>query len=330
MVKRIIWFEHMYQPSWNFTARPGWDPKRMIEECYRPNALLLKKLGVKINMNITQTMYDFFRQNNALDVLEIYKELAQQGQIEIVGSTAHHVLAIKRFHKVLSDEIRDQHRFVTLYFGNEPKVFFPPEMAIDEHTEGLVASHGYKGLIISGGTPNFASWETTGIFQGTIVLFPHNGVLSGQFAFPVSGFSSDHDLDLVLRKIEDYQLPVLFAFDHESFGGYHNPHVLKMKERFFEIAKQKGWEFVHFSELLDEPVAGVLPGLKPTTWAGDYGKWDKMQDRNAAVDKALQALTPENAFFLRKWVLPSCHLHVDYATDLFWDYVKEAKIEVAA
>jgi len=326
MAKRIVWFEHMYQPSWNFVQRQDWDPKQMIDECYRPNALLMKKLGVKINLNITQTMYEFFKRNNALDVLEIYKELAHQGKVELVGSTAHHVLAIQRFSKVLQDEIRDQHQFITLYFGKEPAVFFPPEMAIDQDTENLVASHGYKGMIVSGGTPNFAGWETTGVFENRIKIFAHNGILSGQFSFPVNGFHSDHDLDLVLRKIEEYQLPVLLAFDHESFGGYRNPQMLQMKARFFALAKGKGWEFVHFADLLDEPAYGKIPGLKATTWVGDFSKWDKMADRNAAIDKALQEMTPENAFFLRKWVLPSCHLHVDYATDLFWDYAKQAGV----
>ncbi len=324
MVQRIIWFEHMYQPSWNFVQRDGWDPKRMIDECYRPNALLMKKLGIKMNMNITQTMHEFFTQNNALDVLEIYKELAHQGQVELVGSTAHHILAIQRFAKVLNDEIRDQHRFITLYFGKEPTVFFPPEMAIDQDTENLVASHGYHGIIVSGGTPNFAGWETTGVFENHIKIFAHNGILSGQFSFPVNGFHSDHDMDFVFRKIEEYQLPVLLAFDHESFGGYHNPHMLKMKQRFFEIAKGKGWEFVHFSDLLHEQPYGCVPGLKATTWVGDYSKWDALADRTAMIDKILDRLTPENAFFVRKWILPSCHLHVDYATDLFWEYAKHA------
>jgi len=194
-----------------------------------------------------------------------------------------------------------------------------------------VKSNGFKGMICSGGTPNFAGWETTGTFQtdSGMVLFPHNGVLSGQFAFPVNGFSSDHDLNMVLEKIEHYQLPVMFAFDHESFGGYHNPHVFKMKERFFEIAKEKGWEFVQFSDLIDEKPYGTIPNLQATTWVGDYSKWDKMADRNQAIDKAMESITPDNELFVRKWILPSCHLHIDYATDLFWDYVKEAGIIIA-
>ncbi|MBI4145436.1 hypothetical protein HY493_04505 [Candidatus Woesearchaeota archaeon] len=323
-MRRIIWFEHMYQPSWNFTKREGWDPKRMIDECYRPNALLMKRLGLKINMNITQTMFDFFKQNDAMDVLEIYKSLG--AQIEYVGSTAHHILAIQRFKKVLPQEIRQQHAFIEHYFNQSPKVFFPPEMAIDQETEHLLKSLDYQGMIMSGGTPNFAGWETTGTFKGAsgLMLFAHNGILSGQFAFPVNGFHSDHDLQLVLDKIESYQLPVMFAFDHESFGGYHNPHQLEMKRRFFEIAKEKGWEFVHFSDLLNEPVYGSLPTLQPTTWVGDFSKWDRMPDRNAAINAAMESMTPENELFVRKWILPSCHLHVDYATELFWDFVKAA------
>lgn len=295
----------------------------MIDECYRPNALLMKKLGIKINMNITQTMFDFFKENDALDVLEIYKQLGSQ--IEFVGSTAHHILAIRRYDRVLPEEIVHQERFINLFFGQSPKVFFPPEMAVDEDTEHLVASLGYKGMIVSGGKPNFDSYETTGVFDSRIKLFPHNNFVSAQFAFPVNGFTSDHDLNAVLSAIERYDLPVLFAFDHESFGGYNNPQVLHMKERFFEIAKQQGWEFVHLSELLDLPaVAKVF--LKPTTWVGDFSKWDKMADRHQVIDRALAKISVENQHFIRKWILPSCHLHVDYATDLFWDYAKEAGV----
>lgn len=330
--KRIIWFEHMYQPSWNFrpyTDKHGsWDPKKMIEKCYKPNALMMKRLGIKINMNITQTMFDFFRINNALDVLEIYKELARKGQIELVGSTAHHILTISKYRKVLPEEIAMQERFIKLFFGQSPKVFFPPEMAVDETTQDIVKSMGYKGLIVPGGEPNFSSWDVTGIFKGEIILFPHNNFLTGQFAFPIGGFTSDHDLNAVLEKIESYELPCMIAMDHETFGGYDNPHMLEMKERFFEIAKSKGWEFVHFSELLDEEPFGIIQNLKPNTWVGNFGKWEQMPDRVEAINKALQRINIENHFFIRKWILPSCHLHIDYATDLFWKYCKEAGVEI--
>ena len=138
---KIIWFEHMYQPAWNNEAYGSWDPKRMIDECYRPNALLMKECGVKINMNITQTMFEFFKVNDALDVLEIYKELG--AQIELVGSTAHHILAIEKYDIVLPLEIEDQKRFLQHYFGQTPNVFFPPEMAIDESTAELVKTNSF-------------------------------------------------------------------------------------------------------------------------------------------------------------------------------------------
>jgi hypothetical protein len=320
ITKKIIWFEHMYQPSWNFKAYGQWDPQRMINECYRPNAQLMKEQGVKINMNITQTMYDFFKENNALDVLELYKSLG--AQIEYVGSTAHHILSTTQFEKVFAVEEREQRTFIKHYFGQEPQVFFPPEMAIDEHSESRVAAQGYKGMITSGGSPNFSSFETTGVFENKIKLFPHNNIVSGQFAFPVSGFSSDHDLQDVMSKVESYTLPVMFAFDHESFGGYHNPKVLEMKKRFFELAKEKGWEFVHFSELLDTQAYGTVQ-LHPTTWVGSYEKWDKMPDRSKAIQEVIEEMTPATSYFVRKWVLPSCHLHVDYATDQFWDFVHQ-------
>ena len=328
--KRIIWFEHMYQPSWNFyayTDRLGsWDPKVMIERCYRPNALLMKKLGVKINMNITQTMFDFFRKNDAMDVLEIYQELAKKGQIELVGSTAHHILAIAKYKKVLPDEIAMQERFVKLFFGQSPKVFFPPEMAVDETTQSTIKALGYKGLITPGGLPNFNSWDCTGVFKGEVVLFPHNNFLTGQFAFPIGGFTSDHDLNAVMAKIDSYELPCMIAMDHETFGGYNNPYMLEMKQRFFELAKERGWEFVHFSELLDEEPVGNIDILKPSTWVGDFSKWERMPDRVEVINKALEKISIENQFFLRKWVLPSCHLHIDYATDKFWDYCRKAGI----
>ncbi|MBD3319010.1 hypothetical protein GF342_03815 [Candidatus Woesearchaeota archaeon] len=319
----IIWFEHMYQPAWNNNAYGTWDPQRMIQECYRPNAKLMKKLGVKINMNITQTMYDFFKENHALDVLEIYKELG--AQIEYVGSTAHHILAIDQFARVLPAEIEQQHTFIEHYFGQSPTTFFPPEMAIDNTTETTAKNAGYKGLIVSGGKPNFATYETTGVFENQIKIFPHHNNLSGQFAFPVNGFSSDHDLQRVIDTVEQCTLPVLFAFDHESFGGYHNPNVLAMKKRFFETGKERGWNFVHFSDLLDSKSYGRVT-LQPTTWVGSYGKWDKMPERSAVITKALASMTMHNQQYLRKWVLPSCHLHVDYATDLFWNYVRKAQI----
>ncbi len=327
VMTKILWFEHMYQPSWNFKAYEDkwgkWDPKKMIDECYRPNALLMKKLGIKINMNITQTMFNFFKENDAMDVLEIYQELAGKGQIEIVGSTAHHILAIQKYSSVLDKEIQMQTRFVKIFFNQSPKIFFPPEMAIDENTESLVEKNGFKGIIVSGGKPNFQTYDTTGIFENKIKIFPHNNICSAQFAFPVNGFTSDNDLDMVFQLLERYQEPVLFAFDHESFGGYNNPHMLKMKERFFQMCVEKGHEFVNFSDLMQHRIYGKVE-LKATTWVGDYSKWKKMPDREFMIEKAIEKVNKRNGFYIRKWILPSCHLHIDYATTLFWKYCAEA------
>lgn len=323
--KKIIWFEHMYQPSWNFDAYGSWDPQRMIADCYRLNAKLAQEQGVKITMNMTQTMYDFLKRNDALDVLEIYKQLGQQ--IEFVGSTAHHILCIDKYRQVIPQEIREQHNFIKHHFNQEPTTFFPPEMAIDTTTTTIVANAGYRGLIVSGGIPNFATHDTTGIFESNgLKIFPHNNLVSAQFAFPVNGFSSDHDLGLVMDKLDEYELPVLFAFDHESFGGYHNPHVFEMKKRFFELAKERGWEFVHPRDLLDIQSFGTVE-LQPTTWVGSYEKWDQMPERWTAIGEALAGITSDNEHYIRKWVLPSCHLHIDYATDKFWEYIEYAKIQ---
>ena len=316
----IIWLEHMYQPAWNFTAHGTWNPQRMINECYRPNAHLMKRLGVKIAMNITQTMREFFTQNNALDVLDIYTSLG--AQIEYVGSTAHHILCTEEYTPVLAQELRDQHAFIAHQFGQSPRIFFPPELAID-HTTARAAAAGYRGIIVSGGSPNFATNETSGIFSHHgLKIFAHNPSLSAQFSFPAAPFTSDNDLEPIMHALDQYQLPVLLAFDHETFGGYHNPHAIAMKQRFFELAIARGWTFAHPNELLDTPAFGTVD-LAPTTWAGSYAKWNTMPEREHAIRNALATLNDGNEHFLRKYVLPSCHLHADYATDKFWEYLSK-------
>ncbi len=320
----IVWFEHMYQPSWNFYSynsadKGSWDPKRMINDCYAPNLEFMKECKVKINMNITQTMFDFFRLNNSLKILEGYKKLGKQ--IEYVGSTAHHILAIQKYAPVLKDEIMMQERFIKHYFNQNPKTFFPPEMAVDETTLPLLKSMGYKGVVLSGGLPNFLSYDTTGVFESDIRVFPHNNLLSSQFSFP-----SKNDIGLVLDKMDSYNEPATFAFDHESFGGYFNPHVLELKKQFFSAARERGWKFLQFKDLMKKKTYGYV-NIKPTTWVGDYGKWEVLKDRIEAIDYALKNLNSDNQFYLRKWVLPSCHLHIDYATELFWDYCREAGVD---
>ncbi len=314
----IIWFEHMYQPVWNYASYGAWNPLEMIEKCYKPNVELLNQFNIKMNMNILQTMYNFFKTNNALDILEQYRKLSYK--IEFVGSTAHHLLCTKDYSSLLTDEIKEQEKFIKYYFNQSPKAFFPPELAIDETTERLVKNLGYELLLVSGGYPNFQSYDCTGTFKSQMSILPHNNLLSSQFSFP-----SKNDVNLVLEKLDKYEEPTLLAFDHESFGGYNNPNSLKLKEQFFTQAMERGHKFMHLKEVLNKKPLGPVT-LKPTTWVGDYNKWTSMKDRIETVKTAMKLLNPENQYYIRETILPSCHLHADYATDQLWKYAEKIGI----
>ncbi len=321
MSDKIIWFEHMYQPAWNFHSYGSWQPKRMIRQCYKPNVdyLLSADKKIKINLNITQTMFDFFRFNNSLSILRKYKELSDKGRVEIVGSSAHHILMLKKYETVLRREVLQQEWFLNYFFEKKPKVFFPPEMAVDESTIPLLKGLGYEGILVSGGEPNFRSYDCTGVFESNgMRVLAHNNLLSSQFSFP-----SKDDIGLVLRKLETYDEPAVFAFDHESFGGYNNQHVFELKKKFFSEALERGYRFLTVSEAIKRKPLGLVD-IKPTTWVGNFSKWDQMQDRWNIIDKALREINDANDEFVRKYVLPSCHLHVDYATNWFWEYSKKA------
>lgn len=264
----MLWanFLHIYQPP---TQKPFWIHK-ITAESYRPVLGQLKKFPeAKLTLNVNGILLEHFRKHGESDVIETMGELMERGQLELTGSAKYHPMLpfLPESETIRQIQLNEEtHRE---YFGDlwKPQGFFPPEMGFNHKLAEVVASLGYKWIIVdelahSGGkTPIDYSkiYEIEGIKQLKIYFrerWMSWIILSGQVG---TGHLLVQSLDQRLKKNEY----LLTAMDGETFG-HHRPGLDNL---LFEIYQSPDLKTVLISNLPDNFSETVTVKPIPSTWA---------------------------------------------------------------
>ena len=140
-------FFHIYQP-------PAWDEtiiRRACAESYEPLVNILRQhQEVKITLNITGALIDQLAALGLNSVLTGIRRLAENRQIELVGSAKYHPIlpllppaeAIRQIE--LQEEVC-RHAFGSVF---APQGFYAPEMAYSSSLEKILLDRGYRWVIL--------------------------------------------------------------------------------------------------------------------------------------------------------------------------------------
>jgi len=124
---------------------------RVVEESYaRILDILEKRPKIKINLNICASLTEQLAKSGFQKVIKRIKNLAERGQIELVGSAKYHpILPLLPKSEVIR-QIKLNENSNQKYFGRvwQKKGFFLPELAYDKKTARIIEQLGYQWIIL--------------------------------------------------------------------------------------------------------------------------------------------------------------------------------------
>lgn len=89
-------------------------------------------------------------ENYAPAVIELLHELNATGCCEFVCESYSHGLSSLKNEDCFREEVEEMRRKIKDYFGQEPKVFRNSSLIYDNEIGGIVASMGFKGMLVEG------------------------------------------------------------------------------------------------------------------------------------------------------------------------------------
>ncbi|MBI5072074.1 hypothetical protein HZB93_04290 [Candidatus Falkowbacteria bacterium] len=310
-------FLHIYQP-------PNQMPdilERIVNESYRKLiAGLLANPGAKITLNINAGLTEQLDEHGYTDVITNLKKLAERGQIEFTESAKYHPFMPLTPWEEDGRQIKLNRETNQFYFGKsyKPKGFFPPEMAYSRKVADLVASQGYKWLVVDeiayngkAETVDYGKVYTVKGLADFKVFFRDRRISNLIMGAVVR--SGKTLLEAVGEEKEKNRY-LLTAMDGETFG-HHRPGLDKL---FFEILSSPKFKKITVSEIAEKFSDEEIVDPVDSTWASS----------EEDIRRGAQFLSwndPENAIHGWQWEFTSLVLKIVEKLDPKKPYYKTVR-----
>ncbi|MBI5467161.1 MAG: hypothetical protein HY975_03025 [Candidatus Kerfeldbacteria bacterium] len=140
-------FFHIYQP-------PAWDEaivRRAANEAYLPLInILQRRPKLRVTLNITGALIEQLTELGLNNVLVGFRQLAEAGQVELVGSAMYHPILPLLPTEEIVRQIDLQESLCRSVFGRafHPRGFYAPEMAYGPVLDRLLLDRGYEWIIV--------------------------------------------------------------------------------------------------------------------------------------------------------------------------------------
>lgn len=260
-------FLHFYQPP---TQTPD-ILKKVVDESYRKVAEEIKstKKG-RMTINISGALTELWLLHGYDDVIALYRDLLEQGKIELVESMMYHPFSPKLPEDEIRRQIRLNHEINRKAFGPSyaPRGFFVPEMVYTEKVGKIIADLGYEWIILD--ESSFPSEKYGPVRYDRLYRLSN---LKGMYGFFRNRRSSFKILsaqvgtgeafinDLVTG--QDEKNFIVTAMDGETFGH----HRYGLEKLLSEVMSSPKVEAVSLSDLLT--VTSQVEDIVPVdgTWA---------------------------------------------------------------
>ena len=265
---KVRWanFLHIYQPT-----NQAFDVlEAIVNQSYRRLFQGFKKVShMKLTLNISGALSELFLNNGYEDVISDIRELAENGRLEFTETAKHHPFLPFLPDSEIERQVALNHETNKKIFGSiyRPTVFFPPEMAYDEHVGKVVNRLGYQTILLdeiaSTGKVEATSYEAVVKIAGAeplVAVFRNrrasNLMISAVARHPETFLEALGD-DV---KKEQY---LLTAMDGETFG-HHRPGL---EEMLFSLLSSSPLKQVFVSEIAKHFPPKESRVLRACTWA---------------------------------------------------------------
>lgn len=238
----MLWspFLHLYQPAWQKKEILA----KVVKESYLPILKILEKnKAAKITLNICASLTELLVKYNFREILERIKKLAENKQIELVGSAKYHPILpllpkIEVIRQIKLNENLNQ-KYFKKNWRPRPKGFFLPEMAYDKKTAKIIKSLGYHWLILDEIAYNnrFDRVSFNKLYQlknsKLKIVFRNRGLSD---IFYTGWLDSEEKFWQALKNDNRSNNFLITAFDGENLG-HHKPGMEKIFEKLINKIK---------------------------------------------------------------------------------------------
>jgi alpha-amylase/alpha-mannosidase (GH57 family) len=249
--------------------------KKICDESYRPLLHVFEEYPTaRVTINFNGVLTDLLMDCGHKDVVEGFRSLAENGQLEFTGTGKYHpilpLIPKEEVKRQIDLNIQTNRRF----FGKAytPQGFFPPEMCYSQDILPPIINSGYRWIILSGiACP--AEWPLDTIYrtewagQEIAVLF-RDDVLSNRISF------RNVEAKEFIAHLEQWQgkrenIYVVTAMDAETYGhhiqGWERTFLAKVYEELEppaeslgEVRQAKELTGQHATLLTNNEVAGKI------------------------------------------------------------------------
>lgn len=140
-------FLHIYQPA----GQQSDILEAIVNQSYRPLLAGIKKNPtIRLTFNISGALLELLDQNQYYDLLDILKNLIDEGRLELTGSAKYHAFLPFIDDSEINRQIKANEETIKYFFGSSVKLkgFFPPEMAYDQKIVNIISELGYQWIIL--------------------------------------------------------------------------------------------------------------------------------------------------------------------------------------
>ena len=279
-------FLHIYQPA---VQKPE-IVKRITNEAYsKIFSGLLKIERCRLTLNISGALCELLKKNGREDILRQIRELAEKGNMEVVGSAKYHAFLPLLPEKEMERQIILNEGELKKHFGKNWKKggFFPPEMAYSKKVAEVAKRLGYKWIIVDETAfPEEEKMKKDVIYEiegmGGFAVFFRRRKLS----FKILSALAESSLSGILEAMEseDEDNYSVTAMDGEVFG-HHRPGLEKL---LFDLMREEKIKPLTISETLKTFKKRESVEPRPSTWASmprdfktgqPYFRWDNKDNK---------------------------------------------------
>lgn len=279
---------HFYQPP----TQELRITKSVLETCYLPLLKMLSgKSGFGLTLDISGSLMVQLEQSGADEFFDQIKKLIADGKAEIVNSAMYHPLMPITPKDVLERQIVKNSQTLKDLFGVESTSgFFPPELAVNKETLGIVKSNY---IFVDENAPEPKSGEQMSIakLDGKYLLI-NNRQVGEMFRSYPEKLSVETVVNLIQKSSSEENL-IVSANDAELFGH----HYAERLQVLADLLDSKEIKFITASEAIDKFSGNVktLSGIKDSTWQDcqNFDLWNKniLQEEYLELLKTVYMLT---------------------------------------
>jgi len=149
-------FLHIYQPA---EQQPD-ILEAIVRQSYQPILEGIKKIkNIRLTFNVNGALLELFDKYGHRDLIDILRELGNEGKIEFTSSAKYHAFLPFLEEKEIIRQIQKNDETNKFFLGSayNPQGFFPPEMGYKEELAEIVSGLGFKWILLDeiscGGEP---------------------------------------------------------------------------------------------------------------------------------------------------------------------------------